>query len=300
MRVLVTGASGLIGGTLVGSLREDGHEAVRLVRLEPSSESEIRWDPQAGTVDAGDAAALNGLDAVVHLAGENIAGRWNGKKKARILESRSRGTRLLAETIAGLSQRPKVLVSASAIGYYGDRGDERLREESDNGSDFLAEVCRSWEEATRPAAESGIRVAMLRFGPVLSGAGGALAQMLTPFRLGLGGTIGSGTQYMSWVSLEDAVGAIQHAIETETLEGPANVVSPNPVTNREFTKTLGRVLGRPTVLPMPAAVARLLFSEMADALLLSSARVEPARLLETGYEFRYPELEGALRHALDR
>ncbi len=297
MRVLVSGSSGLIGIPLVASLKEGGHEVLRLVRSRSLSEPDVGWDPDAGAIDA---ARLTGLDAVVHLAGETIGERWSEAKKAKIMESRAKGTRLLAGTLAGLSQRPKVLVSASAIGFYGDRGDEPLREESDGGTGFLAGVCRAWEAATEPASEKGIRVVLLRFGPVLSADGGALARMLTPFRLGLGGVLGDGRQYMSWIALDDAVGAIRHALEADALEGPANAVAPDPVTNREFTKTLGRVLGRPAFLPLPAFVLRLAFSEMADEMLLASARVEPARLLASGYEFRFPELEGALRHVLGR
>jgi uncharacterized protein (TIGR01777 family) len=241
------------------------------------------------------------MEAVVHLAGENIAsGRWTAARKARIRSSRVMGTRTLCETLARLSQPPKVLVSASAIGYYGDRGAEPLWENSAFGTGFLAEVCRAWEEATQPAVQKGIRVVLLRIGIVLSPAGGALAKMLIPFQLGLGGVIGSGNQYMSWIALDDVAGVIAHALVTDTLQGPVNAVAPYPVTNREFTKTLGRVLRRPTVFPLPGFAARLAFGEMADALLLASTRVEPKRLLATQYVFRYPELEDALRHLLGK
>jgi uncharacterized protein (TIGR01777 family) len=299
MRVLVSGSSGLVGSALVSLLTGGGHQVVRLVRAQPKDEaSEVRWDPEAGDIDG---AGLKGVDAAVHLAGESIAaGRWTAAKKGRILESRVKGTRLLAEALAGLEPVPRALVSASAVGYYGDRGEEELREESGSGSAFLSEVCRQWEAATEPAAAGGIRVVNLRFGIMLSAAGGALPRLLTPFRLGAGGTVGSGRQFMSWIALDDVVGVILHALITEALRGPVNAVAPQPVTNREFTKTLGRVLGRPTLFPLPAFAARLAFGEMADELLLASQRVEPARLLASGYSFRFPELEGALRHVLGK
>jgi len=237
----------------------------------------------------------------VHLAGEPIAeGRWTQEKKRRILESRVKGTRLIAETLAKLNEKPRVLVSASAIGFYGDRGDEVLLEESASGEDFLSEVCREWEKATLAASQAGIRVVHLRIGIVLSAEGGALAKMLTPFKLGVGGRVGGGRQYMSWITLDDLVGVIRRALADESLRGPVNAVAPQAVTNEEFTKALGRVLGRPTFLPVPAFAARLAFGEMADALLLSSARVEPARLKEAGYEFSQTEVEGALRHVLKK
>lgn len=297
MDVLVSGASGLIGSVLVPELEGRRHRVVRLTRSRPTSEGTIRWDPDAGTVD-GD---LNGVDAVVHLAGENIAaGRWTPSKKARIMESRRKGTRLLAERIAGLSSPPQVMVSASAVGYYGDRGNELLREESAPGSGFLAEVCKEWEAAADPAREAGIRVVHPRFGIVLSPKGGALGTTLPIFKLGLGGKVGSGRQWWSWVAIDDVVGAIIHALENGAVEGPVNVGSPNPLTNAEYTRVLGRVLNRPALFPLPAPAARLMLGEVADALLLASARMEPARLKETGYGFRYPELEGALRHLLGR
>ena len=258
----------------------------------------MEWDPMAGKLNP---TALEGIDAVVHLAGENIAARrWTAKQKARIRESRVTGTRLLAESLARVARPPKVLICASAIGYYGNRGDERLDEESSSGNDFLAEVCREWEASAQAAIDKGIRVVFLRFGMILSPAGGALGKMLTPFRLGVGGIIGNGQQYMSWIALDDLIGAIYHALLDERLSGPVNAVSPNSVTNHEFTKTLGRVLGRPTLFPLPAFAARLAFGEMADGLLLSSARVEPLRLLSSGYTFRYPILREALRHLLGK
>jgi uncharacterized protein len=296
MNILITGASGLIGSALIPALTMDGHRVTRLVRSQPKpGDMAVQWDPDRGSLDAG---SLEGLDGVVHLAGEPIGERWTAEKKARIRDSRVKGTRLLSETLSHLSIPPKILVSASAIGYYGDRGEEVLTEESASGSGFLAEVCRGWEAATEPALQKGIRVVNLRFGVVLSSTGGALAKMLPPFRMGMGGILGSGKQYMSWIILDDAVGAIRHALLTEPLQGPANATAPQPVTNEEFTKTLGKVLKRPTLLPMPAFAARLMFGEMADELLLSSARVQPVKLLATGYAFRYPELEAGLRHLL--
>jgi uncharacterized protein (TIGR01777 family) len=234
----------------------------------------------------------------VHLAGENIAERWTPAKKVQIRDSRVKGTELLSKTLAGLSSPPAVLVSASAVGYYGDRGEEPLTDDSAPGRGFLAEVCQAWEAATEPARERGIRVVRLRLGVVLSAAGGALAKMLPPFRLGLGGRLGSGRQYVSWIALGDVVGSIQHAIVTGGLQGATNAVAPRAVTNQEFTKTLGKVLARPTAIPLPAFAARLMFGEMADELLLASARVQPAKLLASGYQFRHPELEAALRHLL--
>ncbi len=297
MTVLVTGSTGLLGSALVPFLVGQGHRVIRLVRKDPKSD-EVRWDPEAGAIDT---AGLEGLDAVVHLAGENIAeGRWNAKKKASIRDSRVNGTRLLAESLAGLEAPPDVLVSASAIGYYGDRDDEILREDSPAGSGFLPDVCLAWEAAAQPAAQKGIRTVNLRTGVVLSAEGGALAKMLFPFKMGAGGVIGSGNQYMSWISIHDTISIVHHALTTDALQGPINTVAPTPVTNREFTRILGRVLSRPTLFPMPAFAARLAFGEMADALLLASTRVEPVRLQETGYSFQHPQLEGALRHILGK
>lgn len=295
MHIMVTGASGLIGAALVPFLTGGGHRVTRAVRSQPKAD-EVHWSPEAGVIDS---AKLEGLDAVVHLAGENIAeGRWTPEKKSRIRDSRVRGTRLVSQTLASLERKPRVFVCASAIGFYGDRGTEILTEESPAGSGFLADVCKEWEAATEPAAQAGIRVVNARIGIVLTPRGGALQKMLLPFKLGLGGVIGHGRQYWSWISIEDVIGAIHHAMTNDQLHGPVNLVAPRPVTNAEFTKTLGRVLSRPTLFPMPAFAAQLAFGEMADALLLSSARVEPTRLLESGYQFRHPDLEGALRHLL--
>jgi len=287
----------MIGSALATSLAASGHRVVRLVRGGARGAApEVSWDPAAGVVDA---ASLEGLDAVIHLAGENIgAKRWTAARKAAIRDSRSRGTRLLCETLARLDRPPKVLLCASAVGYYGDRGDETLDESAPRGVGFLAEVCGAWEAATEPAARRGIRVALLRFGVVLSASGGALPRMLVPFRLGLGGRVGSGRQWMSWVTLDDAVAAIRFALLESALERAVNVVAPEPVTNRTFTRILGRVLGRPALLPAPGFALRLALGEMAGELLLASQRVRPARLLEAGFEFRHADLEGALRHEL--
>jgi hypothetical protein len=294
MKILVTGASGTVGSALVPFLTTSGHSVTRLVRAEPKP-GEVRWDPAAGQIDK---AGLEGHDAVVHLAGESIAGRWTATKKKKIRDSRVQGTRLLAGTLAGLARPPKVLACASALGYYGNRGEEKLREDSRAGSGFLADVCQEWEAAAEPARQKGIRVVHLRTGIVLSRTGGALTQMLLPFKLGVGGKVGSGKQYWSWIGVDDVVGVIHHALTTESVHGPVNTVAPNPVTNLEFTKTLGRVLGRPTIFPMPAFAARLALGEMADELLLASQRLDPAKLIASGYKFRYPELDGALRHLL--
>lgn len=298
MKILVTGASGLVGTALTAALEKEGHEVVALVRRAPRSASEIRWDPASGIPDP---AAVEGADAVVHLAGENIAeGRWTAAKMERIRASRVQGTRTLCEALARLERKPSVLVCASAIGFYGDRGDEVLDEDSAPGRGFLTDVCREWEAACEPAREAGVRVVSLRTGVVLARDGGALAKMLLPFKLGLGGKIGDGKQYMSWIALDDLVRAVEHAIEHAELEGPVNGTAPGAVTNLEYTKTLGRVLSRPTIAPMPAFAARLAFGKMADALLLSSARVVPKRLEETGFRFEEPQLEGALRRVLHR
>jgi uncharacterized protein (TIGR01777 family) len=296
MKVAVTGASGLVGSALVPFLSESGHEVVRLVRRAPRGEDEVRWDPARGEIDG---AGLEGVEAVVHLSGENLAGgRWTKARKTRIRDSRVGSTELLARALAALKRPPGVLVSTSAIGYYGSRGDAWLTESSPVDDGFLGRLCADWEAAAAPAAEAGIRVVHPRLGLVLSRPGGALGKMLLPFRAGLGGVVGPGTQYMSWVAMDDVLGALRHALVGGVLEGAFNLVAPEPVTNREFTKTLGRVLGRPTVAPVPAFALRAVLGEMAEATLLASTRVRPRRLEEAGYAFRFPTLESALRHVL--
>ena len=297
MKVLVTGSHGLVGTALIKSLAADNHQVIRLVRQKSTDDATISWDPTKGVIDK---QRLEGLDVVFHLAGESIAsGRWTDEKKRKIRDSRVRGTELLAKSLAGLSQPPSSLISASAIGYYGDRGDEVLTEQSRAGSDFLAGVCVEWEQATEPASAAGIRVVLPRFGIILAKEGGALAKMLPPFRMGIGGRVGDGKQWMSWIALDDVVGGLRFVTENARVSGPVNFVAPNPVTNAQFTKALGHVLSRPTLFPVPAFGARLAFGEMADALLLSSQRVDPACLKNEHYPFKFPELDKALRHSLN-
>ena len=297
-RIAISGSSGLVGSALAVSLDREGHEVVRLVRREPRRHDELLCDPATGRIDT---AGLEGLEAVVHLAGENIASsRWSPSQKERIRASRVDGTRRLADSLVGLSRPPATLICASAVGYYGDRGDERLDEASAPGSGFLPETCVAWEAAADPARRAGIRVVTLRIGVVLSAEGGALARMLTPFRLGLGGRLGHGRQRMSWITLEDLIRVIRHVLQDRTLHGPVNAVAPQTVTNGEFTTTLGRVLCRPTLLPLPAALLRLLLGEMGQALLLDGSHVTPERLRQAGFEFRHHALEPALRSLLDR
>jgi uncharacterized protein len=300
LRIAVTGASGLIGRALVPFLTTGGHYVVRVVRGRRAGEGEASWDWHLGRIEAG---RLEGLDAVIHLAGENIAARWTPDRKRRIRDSRGIGTRFLAETIARLARRPAVLVSASAIGIYGNRGDEILTEESPTlaaAPDFLTVVGAEWEAATEPARAAGIRTILPRFGLVMTPAGGVLGRMLIPFRAGVGGPLGTGRHQMSWIAMDDLIGAMHHMLMTDSMAGPINATSPHPVTNREFATTLGRVLARPALLPVPAAALRLAFGEMADVAILSSQRVLPARLEAAGFAFRYPELEPALRHLLGR
>jgi uncharacterized protein (TIGR01777 family) len=299
LKVVVSGSTGLVGSSLVPFLTSGGHRVTRLVRRAPRA-GEVQWDPAAGRLDP---ARLEGVDAVVHLAGENLAARWSARRKQAIRDSRVGGTRLLAQALSQLARPPRVLVSTSAVGIYGNRGDEVLTESSATPAarpDFLVEVAREWEAATEPAQAAGIRVVMLRSGLVLSPAGGVLGRMLPAFRMGVGGRLGSGRQWMSWIAIDDTIGAIHHALMTESLDGPVNATAPYPVSNRDFAFTLGRVIGRPTILPAPATALRLAFGEMADVALLAGARVVPARLVQSGYEFRHEQLEGALRFVLGR
>jgi uncharacterized protein (TIGR01777 family) len=295
MRILVSGATGLVGSNFVEWARQNGHNCVALTRRRRGGD-DIEWNPGSGQLDP---SLLQGFDAVVHLAGDNIAhGRWTAEKKRLIRDSRVQGTALLCDRLKQVEANPAVLVSASAIGYYGNRGDEQLDEKSSAGTGFLADVCRDWEEATQSLTDSGIRVVNARLGVVLSAEGGALKQMLGPFRMGTGGIVGNGRQYWSWITVDDVVRAILFAIENSELTRAVNVVSPHPVTNREFTKTLGHVLKRPTIVPMPAFGARILLGEMADELLLASTRVYPAKLTAAGYVYRHADLESALQALL--
>ncbi len=298
MKVLITGASGLIGTALQKSFEEKGYEMLLASRSEPKVESQIKWSMDTGFADD-DLPRLEGLDAVIHLAGENVSGlRWTDEKKKAIRDSRVFGTRTMIEAFARLEKKPKVFITGSAIGFYGDRDDDEMTETSSAGDTFLAKVCKEWEAESRRAEDMGIRTVLLRTGIVLSKDGGALATMLTPFKLGVGGVVGSGKQWMSWVSLDDVVAIINFALENESLRGAMNVASPNPVTNEEFTKTLGSVLYRPTFLPLPEFAVNLVFGEMGDALLLASTRVIPKRLVDAGYKFKYTDLKTAIEHAV--
>ena len=296
MKILVSGMSGPIGGELLPALVVSGNKVTRLVRRPPQSSDEIRWDPMRSIVPE----TVSGFDAVIHLAGESIVGRWTSEKKARMVDSRVQGTRHLAEALARASRKPQVLITASAIGYYGDRGEETLTEESGPGTNFLAGLCRQWEAATGAAAQAGIRTVQVRIGVMLSTKGGALPKMLTPFKLGLGGRIGSGRQYLSWISIDDVVGVILYALNAGQVRGPVNATAPNPATNSEFTRTLAEVLHRPAIFPMPTFAVRALFGQMGDELLLASARVLPSKLQVSGYQFRRPELKTALMSLLKK
>lgn len=296
MRILISGASGFIGSAIRPALEPAGHSSFALVRRVPV-ENEVQWEPEHPL----DPQKLHGYDAIIHLAGKSIAGRWTENRKREARASRVEGTRILATAAAESFRQtgtPGIFLAASAIGYYGNRGDEVLTEQSNPGSGFLAEVAQEWESATHPAVEAGVRVVNLRIGVVLAKHGGALQAMLPAFRLGVGGKVGDGRQYMSWIVLEDVVGAFLFALTNEGLHGPVNVVTPNPVRNSEFVQALARVLNRPAIFPLPAFVVRTLFGEMGESLLLASARVQPARLESAGYAFRYPELVAGLRSVL--
>ena len=297
MKTLITGSSGLIGTALTSHLRSAGHQTVRLVRR-AAGPGEVTWNPPAGTIDA---AGLEGIDSVVHLAGAGIGDkRWSDSYRREILESRTVTTDLLARTLAGLETPPAVLLSGSAIGWYGDRGDELLDESSSGSTGFLAEVCQAWEAATQPAEAAGIRVAHLRTGIVLSPAGGALRKLLPLFRLGLGGRFGNGRQWQSWISIDDHIRAVEYLL-TADIAGAVNLTAPGAVTNRDFTKVLAQVLHRPAVMTVPSFAPKLLLGgELADALLFTGQRVQPARLQSSGFEFRHPTLDGALRSLLKK
>jgi uncharacterized protein (TIGR01777 family) len=296
MKIVVSGSTGLIGSALTQVLNRRDHDVVPLVRRRVSpGEKAVAWDPERGSIDR---AGLAGADAVIHLAGENVFGRWSPAKKQRISDSRVKGTRLLSDALAGLQRPPATLLAASAIGYYGDRGDEPVTEESAPGEDFLAHVSRDWEAATAAATRAGIRVVNMRNGVVLTTTGGALAKMLPAFRLGLGGPVGSGNQYLSWIALDDIINAILHLLNNQNLVGPVNMTAPSPVTNRDFAKILGKVLGRPAVVTVPAFALRMAFGTEGAAMLQSGQRVLPARLSATGFDFSFEDVEPALRHLL--
>ena len=298
MHIAVSGASGLVGSRLCTRLQDQGHRVSRLVRRQANPEAdEVLFDIPMGRIDA---AGLEGADAVVHLAGENVAaGRWNSVRRQGIRDSRVLGTRLIAETLAGLERPPAVLVNASAIGFYGDRGDEILDETSDPGEGFLPETCLAWESATAAAETAGVRVVRMRIGVVLGAEGGALAKMAPIFRAGLGGKTGDGNQWMSWITIDDLVRAIEFALMSSDLAGPVNAVGPQPETNAAFTRELARVLCRPAIVPVPAFAVRAIFGEMGQELLLSSTRVMPQELQKAGFEFRHPNLEAALTAVLE-
>ena len=298
-RIAMTGSSGLIGSSLRHFLTSGGHTIVRVVRSKKKdSDSTVLWNPEKGFPEG--PGMLEGCDAVVHLAGENIAGLWTEEKKRKIRDSRVVGTRTLCEQLAKLEKKPKTLICSSAVGFYGDTGSKEADESAPAGTGFLADVAREWEEATAPARNAGIRVVLLRTGIVLSPAGGALKLMLPPFQAGLGGKLGSGKQYMSWISIEDCIGIIHYCLANDSIDGPVNMTAPRPVTNAEFTKTLGKVLRRPTFIPAPEAALRLALGDMAREMLLASVRVVPAKLHDKGFEFGFPDLEGTLRHLLGK
>lgn len=298
LHVAVTGASGLIGSALVPYLTTGGHRVTRLVRATPSEEGRVRWDPERGELNPD---ALEGVDAVVHLASASVSdGRWSDAQKKQILDSRVRGTRLIAETLAKMKRPPRVLICASGMNYYGHRGEELLDEASSKGRGFLSDVVEQWEAAAEPARQRGIRVVSLRISMVLTPKGGALQKLLTPFKAGVGGPVGSGTQWMSWISIEDLLGLVEHALVTDSLRGPVNAAAPGAVRNAEWGRTLGKVLRRPSVMPLPAPVVRAAFGQMGEELLLSSVRLEPKAALASGFQFELPELEPALRFLLGR
>lgn len=294
MKIAVAGSSGMVGSILVPFLRAEGHQVKKLVRRKIRAEDEIFWNPESGDIDL---VALEGYDAIINLAGENLGnGRWTEEKKTQIVDSRLKSTKTLCAGLVRLKFPPKVLLNASAIGYYGNQGSQVVNENSPNGTGFLAQLCREWEESTKIAERQGIRVVLLRFGAVQCVRGGMLRKMLTPFKLGLGGVMGSGDQYLSWITIDDVLESIQYLLTHESIKGPVNLVTPQPITNRLYTRTLGRVLRRPTILSVPSFLVKWVFGEMGTELILASTRVMPTRLMQSGYSFHYPELRGALEH----
>lgn len=297
MKVLITGASGFIGGRLVNILEQKGHDVFKLSRSQAENPGEIQWDPYEG-FSSSEFEKLHQIEAVIHLAGENVAGNWSENKKRRIRDSRVKGTKTLVDAFSKTENPPSIFISASAIGFYGNRGDELLTEESDRGEGFFPEVCSEWEREGSRAAEFGARVVHPRIGVVLAKDGGALEKMLTPFKFGVGGTIGSGDQYMSWIAIDDLVNVFLFALENESVSGAVNATAPNPATNEEFTNTLGKVLSRPTIIPIPAFGVKLLFGEMGETLLLEGNRVIPSKLEKLGFSFKFPKLDDALKHVV--
>lgn len=299
MKILITGASGLVGTHLIPTLKAKGHEIFKLVRKTPKAADEIQWDAGSGFSDA-EQLKLENFDAVVHLAGDNVASEnWSEEKKRKIRESRTVGTRVLVDALKKCENPPKILVSASAIGFYGNRNDEILNEDSAKGVGFFPDVCDEWEQESQKATEFGARVVNPRIGVVLAKDGGALEKMLTPFKFGVGGVVGSGEQFMSWIAIDDLIKIFHFALETNDLSGAINATAPNPATNEEFTKTLGKVLGRPTIIPIPAFGIKLLFGEMGERLLLEGCRVVPKRLQDSNFEFQFPNLEDAMKHVIN-
>lgn len=299
MKILISGASGLVGTHLIPTLKAKGHEIFRLVRKPPRDADEIQWDAEKGFNDD-ERKRLENFDAVIHLAGDNVASEnWSDEKKQRIRDSRVHGTRVLVDALRAVQNPPKIFIAASAIGFYGDGKDRVLNEESPKGEGFLPDVCDEWEIESRKAEDFGARVVTPRIGVVLAKEDGALAKMLTPFKLGVGGVVGSGKQWMSWIALDDLIRVLHFALEKENLRGVINAVAPHPVTNEEFVKTLGKVLHRPTIIPTPAFAIKLLFGEMGETLLLQGARVLPERLQGSSFEFKYSSLEDAMRAALE-